>query len=355
MAVVGLFNTFIDVITLSAIVYISEPSWTLACVTTNSIGTCCTSVTLVSSLVTFVNINTFSIFEFKSSVTNACWGIIFFDASSAATAVMIFTVVDIVTVDTISREPGLTFTCETTNGVGAVGILVTVVGVSTTFVNIDTFSIFEFKSSITNACWCIILFNAIATLSTVNILAVINIVAIHSITGESSFTFAGETTNGVSAVGIFMTVISIFVTFIDINTFSILEFETGIADTCWCIILFDAVSTLSAVVVFAVVNIVTVYAITIETIFTFAGETTVGIGANSIFMTVIGTFIALIDVFALATSCDFETCITFTFEGTVRVNAFLFAVLAGSEVKAFIFVCFFSINPPETFTLVTDI
>ena len=126
VAVVRIFGTFVNVITLSAIVNISESSGALTCVTANCVGTCCKRIALVSSLVTFVNGDTFSFLQFKTSVANACWSIILFYAGTASATVVVLAVIDVIAVNSITREASLTFACKTATGVSAIGILVTV-------------------------------------------------------------------------------------------------------------------------------------------------------------------------------------------------------------------------------------
>lgn len=110
VAVVFLFGTFVYVITVSAIIDISESRWTLTCEASVIINACCTSITIMSSFVTFVNILTFSIFKFETSIAFAYRGVIFFNTSATISTVNIFAVIDIVTVDTVTRETRLAFT-----------------------------------------------------------------------------------------------------------------------------------------------------------------------------------------------------------------------------------------------------
>jgi len=143
------------------------------------------------------------------------------------------------------------------------------------------------------------------------VLAVVNVVAVNSITRETRLTFTGEAANGICACGILVTVVGVFVTFIDIDTFSVLEFETRITDTCWSIVFFYTGTTGAAIVIFAVIDVTAVYSITRETSFTFTGETTWCIGTGGILVAVVGFFIAFIDICAcLSISIKAETSFT---------------------------------------------
>jgi hypothetical protein len=240
----------------------------------------------------------------------------------------------------ISSISWSTLTFETSIGVNARCILVTIIFHISTFVNIGTSLTvtWESRSALTFETTLVVSTNGILRASTL-IITFIDIGALNAIAFISSNTFAFETTKGIGTSSMSIAVVPFEIgALVDVLTFSVFLDKSVITDA------FERSRLVFACTIFANINITIAFVdivasyvtFTSETIFTWAFETTKGVFTGSIGITVVSIRFAFVDIntnAVLAEKSSFTCACIFT--GSVQTIWDGFVTIVGTK-SAFI-------------------